>query len=223
MTSSPGDCSDLWLHLAEQVQFLKNSAEKYDEGYSPESKRLATTIRVLVHDGTGVSLLKQLDVRSKMTFMALGGGVDRDNLLPTSSLLINEMEVGEGFMRFRYLPICVSQEEVDQAKFLSFDDWWTALSVVKDQAGREFSRKQLVLALANRDGGAHVASLSPKELALAVGGSMGITLEAVKDDGSVEVSEPVAMNPLFASVRAIAFELVNTIEFQLSAPTETGA
>ena len=48
-------------HLTEQIGFLLRSAESYDNGFTDEAKRLAVTIRVLVHDtGKSTSLLKQL-------------------------------------------------------------------------------------------------------------------------------------------------------------------
>ena len=41
---------ELMEHLHEQMGFLRRSAEHYDAGDFSEAKRLATTLRVLLHD-----------------------------------------------------------------------------------------------------------------------------------------------------------------------------
>lgn len=52
---------ELQAHLAEQLGFLERSADAFDNGYEDEAKRMATAIRVLVHDtNQSISLLKQL-------------------------------------------------------------------------------------------------------------------------------------------------------------------
>jgi len=42
--------AELLDYLREQITFLRNSIDSYDKGFEGEAKRLATTIRVLVHD-----------------------------------------------------------------------------------------------------------------------------------------------------------------------------
>ena len=41
---------ELINHLKEQILFLKASASAFDEGFDGEAKRLAVTVRVLLHD-----------------------------------------------------------------------------------------------------------------------------------------------------------------------------
>ncbi len=41
---------ELMQHLYEQMGFLRRSAEGYDAGDFSEAKRLATTLRLLLHD-----------------------------------------------------------------------------------------------------------------------------------------------------------------------------
>jgi len=49
---------ELQSHLEEQIEFLECSASSYDNGFSGEIKRLAVSVRVLVHDiGQSTSLL----------------------------------------------------------------------------------------------------------------------------------------------------------------------
>ena len=62
---------DLLAYLAEQRAFLQSSAAQYDQGFVAEAKRLAVTIRVLVHDNPGsgsVSLLEQLGLKGRLNY-----------------------------------------------------------------------------------------------------------------------------------------------------------
>jgi hypothetical protein len=56
-------------HLAERVSFLRVSAQAFDAGLEAEAKRLATSIRVLVHDTRmSTSLIGQLGLKETMRF-----------------------------------------------------------------------------------------------------------------------------------------------------------
>lgn len=51
-------------HLREQMRFIESSAAAYDNGFEGEGKRLATVLRVLMHDTSGShSVLGQLGVK----------------------------------------------------------------------------------------------------------------------------------------------------------------
>ena len=65
ITRSP---EDLRGKLVQQVGFLERSADLYDNGYSDQAARLATAIRVLVHDARSKSLLTVLGLRSTLRF-----------------------------------------------------------------------------------------------------------------------------------------------------------
>jgi hypothetical protein len=53
--------AELQTHLDEQLGFLERSSAAFDEGYEDEAKRLAVTLRVLLHETTqSHSLLRQL-------------------------------------------------------------------------------------------------------------------------------------------------------------------
>lgn len=61
---------DLLGHLRDQFDFLETSGAGFDAGRTAESKRLATTIRILVHDtAASTSLLRQLDVKDDLLFV----------------------------------------------------------------------------------------------------------------------------------------------------------
>lgn len=55
---------DLQRHLNEQLGFLERSTASFDQGYEDEAKRLAVTLRVLLHEtAQSHSLLGQLGRR----------------------------------------------------------------------------------------------------------------------------------------------------------------
>lgn len=52
---------DLINHLDRQLNFLEHSCWLYDKGFRDEGIRIATVIRVLMYNGRGPSLLRQLN------------------------------------------------------------------------------------------------------------------------------------------------------------------
>lgn len=76
----PQTQADLEEHLVEQIQFLESSAASFDSGFESESKRLATTLRVLLHEtNRSHSLLDQLGKKATLKFFDTAYPVDPDN------------------------------------------------------------------------------------------------------------------------------------------------
>lgn len=192
---------DLIQDLLEQWDFLKSSMIAFDSGRWHEAKRLALTIRVLVYDQGGTSLLTQLGVKDRLKWLASGGGVHPENRLPTQSLTSMRMTAVQGGAEVSYVPH--DEEYLLDARFVrftDFEDWWTS-PVIKDNEARIFSRKNLVLMLANRDGGGHIGRLEVSERALASGRDFGWAF------GVGDELVPVELSPVLPSVRTIAGEL----------------
>ena len=63
--------AELQDHLKDQLYFLETSALAYNQGHDREAKRLATALRILVHDMSGGkrrgsrSILAQLNMKSQ--------------------------------------------------------------------------------------------------------------------------------------------------------------
>jgi hypothetical protein len=78
--------SDLEAHLKEQLDFLHASCAAYDAGNSSEAKRLAATVRLLVHDtDKSTSLLGQLGLKD-LAFVDGGDTPSPTNILTTAGL-----------------------------------------------------------------------------------------------------------------------------------------
>ncbi|MEX7479045.1 hypothetical protein AB0861_023210, partial [Acinetobacter baumannii] len=88
---------------------------------------------------------------------------------------------------------------------LEFSQWWDQL-VIDDKSGGVFTRKNLILFMANQDGGAHVdPSLDSSYAALKRDNSVGW----VYSDG---ISEHPITDIELHSVRQIAYELIETLK-----------
>ena len=63
---------ELFQQLKEQLKFIHTSSNEFDKENFSEAKRLATNIRILLHDtNSSTSLLKQLGYKEKIYYRLL--------------------------------------------------------------------------------------------------------------------------------------------------------
>lgn len=195
--------------LQKQIDFLELSCSAFDSGNENEALRIATIIRVLVHDtDKSISLLTQLIFKSKLIFL--------DSSLPIDPQLVDPKK--KEYV-FQGLPGLVGIKVASmQAKFIaplllregargpvSFSEWWEKGCIPGDNRKR-YSRKQLILWMANKEGGAHVdtkISMAYRELS---NSSLGMSFFV----GGIK--KGFNNSPADASVRQIAWEILNTIK-----------
>jgi len=143
---------ELKQHLKEQIEFLRRSSNSYDLGYKSESKRLAVVIRVLVHDTSSSTSLLTLLGKKDMLFYDTALDYNQNNLAPTMGLIITRLRPN----RAEYIPPLDDGVPSRYKKGkVPFYDWWNKIVLV-DKYKNKFTRKQLVLAVSNKDGGVHV-------------------------------------------------------------------
>lgn len=148
MTTITRTTQELEALLDEQLDFLHASGRSFDNGFFGEIKRLAVAVRVIVHDTkNSTSLLSMLDKKSGY-FLDSADSYDDENLMPHSSLVTIHMcpDRVEAAAHF---------DDVINQRSVSFDEWWDGIVLVDDHH-EEFSRKDICLYLANKEGGAHV-------------------------------------------------------------------
>ncbi len=134
--------------LKEQINFIKISAGVYDQGYSKEAKRIALAIRVLVHDTEhSHSLLKQLNILNNTQFVDTSEKRIKDDKVKTAWHGLTLIYAN------KHIPIL--DWNIESAKKINFENWWNGVVLI-DFLGNEFTRKQLILYVADQDGGAHV-------------------------------------------------------------------
>lgn len=197
---------ELYEHLLEQVTFLRRSARAFDEGDTLEAKRLVTPIRVLVHEtprSRGRALLSQLNVIGHMTFLNTAATIDPMDLILSKSLL-TVTRIGpqtEPEPRITYIaPLEKFFPGAGAGEWRPFEPWWNQ-TVVRDSHGTTFSRRDLVLAVAHKDGVMHVDELEESYRRLSRSNSLGWV---VTSNGGER--RPIN-NPVLPTIRQIAFEL----------------
>lgn len=169
--------------VREQICFLHASCKAFDDGEIRESKRIATSLRVLLHHtadtprGNSHALLGQVGVLDGLLILDSAGEVDLERPESTFTLTAIHMKVHgdhEGFQN-SFVPkfdgdgpyaqpdpraqihALLNGSKAGRAPGLHipFPRWWKQ-TVINGPKGQKFNRKGLVLAVANQDGGAHV-------------------------------------------------------------------
>lgn len=182
---------DLINQWNDQLLFLESSAKSFDLGNESEAKRLALSLRILFHDtNNSHSLLNQLGINN-LSFLSTCDCYSPGNLVSSWPLLVLEVSPGG----LRYIPL--SDDSPNRHLFLlKFDDWWN--QIIFDDKKNVFSRKDIILFVANKDGGAHVDPYWPEKFAeLTKYNSLGF--KDSNDNGAKN-------NPAYVSIRQIVKE-----------------
>ena len=200
--------NELNNHLDEQLGFLKSSADAYDQGNTTEAKRLALTLRLLLHDTTNSkSLLGQLGLKNRIFYDS--SSFERYNGTPWDVGVYTGL-IGQCINieteQISYIPILDRSADKEGTRWVGFEEWWNMV-VIKDEVGHIFSRRDLILTMANKDGGAHIDPiLTGKYAAISRQNSLGWK-------GSMRGSafQPIS-HPERAAVRQIAHEFLKSLD-----------
>ena len=194
-------------HLVRKLTFLKRSCESYDAGATDEAIRIATIIRVLIHNTkTSTSLLKHLNATTI-------------NLLSTTSNITPNtvMYFGLGMIQLsgsncRYFP---SLDFGPVKEMIPVSQWWNQIVFVLDPQTR-LSRRKIILSAANQDGGAHVdASLSKEYEALSSDGAIGHFTYGSNENKAYQ--QPI-QEAHFVAIRQMAYELLHSPDLNALLP-----
>lgn len=195
---------DLQAHYDEQIKFMEASSSSYDAGFKGESKRLAVVIRTLVHDTTNSkSLLSQLG-KKNIGFIDTSKEYNPHNLLAHFGLVAMRMSIGGDKPGATYVPL-LDDVPFGTVKTVPFAKWWNQIIFAFKR--NIITRKELVLTVANQDGGAHVdPKLDDKYLELSRRNALGWTFTGPN------VSKEPLKGAELASVRQIAHELLMSLK-----------
>jgi hypothetical protein len=218
--------------LTEQIHFLQKSAKEYDEGDFLEAKQMSIRLRVLLHDThKSVSLLAHLG-RKDMEFYDTST-YDEDNIFFSDGLVLYRIDpsipavtfipplggpgnhygtggiIIGGFFGFldegkSSAKGTVPFDGKPKGK-VPFDVWWNN-TILDDKQGNILSRKALVLAVCNQDGGAHVDA----ELKEAYASSLNKLPNVYVPSGQVKVA--FISNIVSANIRQITYEVLKSLE-----------
>lgn len=198
---------ELERHLSEHLYFLESSAAAYDKGHSGEVKRLATSLRVLLHDTKrSHSLLKQLG-RLAIPFLDTAVPIEAKNTTAQATLVL--MLVGKD--KSELIPI-LDEAPAKPHQMTDYGKWWNA-PVIVDSKRRMLSRRDIVLYVANQDGGAHVdPALDEVYAELSRENSLG--WKSIRAGTTADFEGPEQV-----SIRQIAHEVLKTLKVNYSTPS----
>ena len=187
---------ELTERYAEQIDWMRASAERFDAGITSEAKRIAVVIRTLVHHtSASTSLLQQLEIQEGMRWKATVPCIE-PTAEPGSGGLWASVPNEPG-----YRPILGEYPHA-----MNFTDWWSKPVLVTD-AG-PFTRSDFVLHLVNFDGGAHIdRNLPPKYESLSRHG--GFKPIRVNSAGQ---RYPDNSDPIPSAIRTMAGELYTSLQ-----------
>lgn len=180
-------------HLVDQLRFLKKSARDFDSGDRGEYKRMAAAIRILFHETrNSSSLIKQARLETRR-YLTSSPPMVENNLVSHSGLIC--IATGsDGRVRF------LAKLDPAPMIFVPMEVWWNQ-PVIWDRQSLPFSRKDLVLNVANKDGGAHVDPRIDEAFAAMRSGALGW-----------RSNSPYLRNPEMHSIRQIAHEVLKSLK-----------
>lgn len=220
-------------HAQQSVDFLIRHCIEFDRGRVYEVKQIAHQLRILLQHtadkpgpGSSHALLRQSKHLDRLNFLDTGGDFEQGDLLRSTlaALTVTPAGAADWIPRFSaHQRASYSIGEVFAAqqrgeslprapgKLLPFEQWWES-TVLRDDVGNSFTRRRLVLAVANEEGGSHVDPETRADVqALAHDNSMGWSSPIDGPNGRKEIS---ARSPMPAVVRQIAWEVQSTIYAQ---------
>lgn len=178
-----------------QLKLIKNSSELYDKGNEYEAIHLASNLRVLLHDkNRNVSLLTHLNIKSKIKYLSTAFDYQPANLLSHFGLGY----ISTSIKQSEYKP----NLEIDysKSKLLNFDDWWNEIVLSDNKVF--ISRKEIVLGIADREGGAHIDDeVGEEQRRFSKGNGLGWEANGI----------PIISNTYYVSLRVIAQEIIESI------------
>ena len=190
--------SELIKHLKRQIVFLSNSIAAYDRGDRIEAVRIAVIVRVLCHDfkESSISLFQQL-------------GSTAPQLISTSRTVsaadLHGIDFGT-FLAGQVMGNTIEYSSIDpSAPVVDYKTWWSQHIFFRDQ--KFYSRKDVVQAAANKDGGAHVADPN-SDLSVLI---EGFWLQTTTLADGTKLTTPVEDNH-FAMLRRLGEEILKSPE-----------
>ena len=211
-----------------QCDYLYRSCRAFDAGQENEALRLSTTLRVLLHQTPkSNSLLNQMGKLRTLDYV--DSGVRRDlftkivnqdaspgfvyNYKPADTGLVISSFIGN---EFKFIaPLVKNRFNPNDPKFhcivptRKYSEWWED-KFIEVSNDHSFSRKDIVLALANKEGGAHLDPDIEAKFDDLFRDSMGMW------GGSDNIEfQSVKPNIAYATVRQIAYEIMATFDDNL--------
>jgi hypothetical protein len=195
----PRSKEDLKNELNDQLEILRTSCIAFDNGAEAVGKSIATSLRVLLYSHKqSRGLLDQLGYRSDK-FISSCEKFDENNIAPR----INLLAINVTSTAVTWIPKATDDPQCVDSRKLAFVDWWSEI-IARDGMCKTFSRMDLVMNVADTDGGAHVdPDLVESYMDLTRGNSLGYKFG--------EKNIPFVGRPVLTCMRQIAHEVIATL------------
>lgn len=142
----------------EQIKMMESSKVRFFTEGNYEAYRVATSLRVLLHDTrNSSSLLSQMGIKKQMRFYDVANTIKLDRYIMEKYSLIR--------YSLNKNPPIIFREITNETPTECFDEWCNKI-VISDgniQGNTYFTRKDIVLYLADKEGGTNVDSNYDKE------------------------------------------------------------
>lgn len=206
--------SDLKAELLEQIEFMRDSCRNYDSGKVAEGKRIALAMRILLHDkGRNTrALLSQLSIKESLSYCSFGDVCHNPERMILCNALSMNFSAGAA--------PSLAPNLWPPPNRLKFIDWWNGIQLKTHAVS--LTRSDIVLSVADTDGGAHVdPDLRGGYATLAKENGIGwITdghgMQYVNSEEIGAAGHPIDGKHELMFIRQIAHELLSTFDEQLA-------
>lgn len=207
MTNHIKTNEELFEELQENIQMLQLSCDNYDAGKKFVSIDIATRLRVMLHDTKqSTSLLSHLGYKN-IKFLNTAYPIDPQNLIADYCLVGISYSPAENDLVF--LPFLNTSEIKD---WVEFNKWWT--QPIYRNGSNTITRKQLVMQIANKGGGAHsdgTLSETFYNFSKNTDGWRAVIYTKDEEGNEIESDGDFMGNLHYASLRQIAYEFLESI------------
>jgi len=171
---------------------------------------IATSIRVLIHDtGKSTSLLKHIG-KKDINFVSTNSNLIKEKihlgLVRRINVGVSDGVGGEA----KYLPLCCEKYFAmpEKRRNVDFNTWWEQEEVFQS-AQSSLTRKDLILSVVNKDGGAHFDSKVDKKYDdFRHSWSGGSSLTGINSG----IARGYDNIPIYPAVRQVAYELLLSLK-----------
>lgn len=191
---------DLLVHLNDCLKKLMIFNKIYDSGEHAIAKDIAVKLRIIFHNtNKSKSLLEQL-MLEHISFVDTSDKYDPRNLMTHHGLLMLLMGKDTGQL--------YPQLSLSTIKHTNFNNWWNLDIVLSDQKKNTFTRRKIILELANTDGGAHVdPEINESYFDISRSNSIGWKIHEKNSTQDKPINDPIP-----PSIRQISYETLMTFK-----------
>jgi len=196
--------------LAEQLRLLAKRCAEFDAGDWGEAVDIATRLRVIFHPGSPSkhpSILQSLDAEKVPILNTTEPIEDSDNIIEViGGLYRQSFAKDEHGTHYELRPLFGDSRY--RAEAPAFRWWDQTVNIVAAEAGKHvYTRKDVVVGVANYEGGTHLASRIPDSYDVLSRPGGVITIQIGQEGDAQDV--PIVGVHL-AMLRQIAYEVLNS-------------